>query len=174
MITSSLLNSLFGFSIILVSVLTVLAYLLGQFILKSESIHVKAFTTGFDFLAILLVNILFAFLATRYVSYIGSRNLQIIGFLCLAILIIVSIQKLRNFFSQHKTLFKIIWEICVFGILLFPLFVLDLSLHHYGSVKTISYVEGVAFPSFVMLLLGIYFSLKFYATVMYRTEVSSI
>jgi len=174
MTTSTLFNSLFGFAIILTATLIVLAYLLGHFIMKSESTQVKAFISGFDFLAILFVNVLFAYLTIRYVSIIGSKTLQIIGFLCLAILIITSMQKFRNYFFQHKTLSKIIWEICVFGLFPFPLFVVDLSLHHAGSVRTMSYVDGVAYPSFAILFLGIYFALKFYATVIHHNEVPSI
>src|SRR5215213_3898601 len=104
MITSSPFNSPFGFAVILTAVLIVLAYLLGHFIMKSESTQVKAFISGFDFLAILFVNVLLAYLTIRYVSIIGSKTLQIVGYLCLAILMVIPMHRLRNYFFQHKTI----------------------------------------------------------------------
>ncbi len=174
MTTPSLFNSLLVLAITLAATFISLAYLLGQFILKSESVHVKAFTIGFDFLAILVVNILLASWAIRYIAILGSNTFRVLGFICLLLLIVISTQKLRTYLSQRKVFSKIIWEVCVFGIIPYPLFIVDLSLYHYGSVRTMSYVQGAALPTFVTIFLGIYFALKFYAGVIYRNEGSLI
>jgi hypothetical protein len=173
MITSSLFGSLFGFAIILTAFLIGLAFLFGHFILKPESIQGKVFTIGFDFLAILIINILLASWVIRDVAFIGDETLRFVGFVCVAVIVLASMQKFRNFFSQRRMVSMAIFEICILGILPYPLFVINLSLHHYGSVRTMSYVENAAYPSFVMIFLGIYFALKFYAAVINRNEVAT-
>ena len=166
--TSSLFNSL---SVLAVTSIG-LVYLFTRFILKSQAVSVKIFTVGFEFSVILVVNILLAFLAIRYIPIIGDDPFKIIGSVCLTTLMVIAMQKWRDDLSQSKAIFTLIWEVCFIGIFPYPLFLIDLGLHHYGSVRTMSYVEGGAFLAFATVLIGVYCALKFYTRVIYGNEGS--